>query len=303
MSTLSGASPDFDFWEFVSCGLCHLDFVKDSGTLSSVPFWLTNCGHVICNNHLNADQSCTVCGLANIQLIPLQQELESPMADWFTSLPTAFDTVAYSMRYQMNTMATLVRYFKKKYVQYRPLYERLKDERAETKRLTELVDELKKENKRLRQHLQVNHNEGAPQMNANGKRPRTDDDGYASGQRTSSPRSAATPLGPDRLTLPPGHQQSHFTSRQSHQLPESASTKQNLGCVSTISVHTLLLDILSHGVQELCLHTSSKCASAGDGDAEFISCTVRDGAPYTSPWRGGPQAPSCSYAPSSAPSE
>ncbi|KAI0647020.1 hypothetical protein C8Q79DRAFT_600047 [Trametes meyenii] len=260
MSTLSGMSSDFDFWEFVCCGLCHLDFVKESGTLSSVPFWLTNCGHVVCNSHLNADQSCTVCGTANIQLIPLQQELEPPMADWFSSLPTAFDTIAYSMRYQMNSMATLVRHFKKKYLQYRPLYERLRDERAETKRLTELVDELKQENKRLRQLLQANCSEGAVQVNANGKRPRTDDDG---GHHTSSPRSATASLGPDRLTLPPGHHQPQFNSRQSHQPPGTATVKQNLGSYAyvpprSVQAQTMVIPNLSHAQLGTVRHTQAR---------------------------------------------
>ena len=52
MSTLS-TSPELDFWEFVSCGICHLEFIKDNGGVSSVPFWITECGHVVCNTHLS----------------------------------------------------------------------------------------------------------------------------------------------------------------------------------------------------------------------------------------------------------
>ena len=36
---------------------------------------------------------------------------------------------------QFNTMATLIRYYKKKYMQYRPLYDRLKQQHSEVKRL------------------------------------------------------------------------------------------------------------------------------------------------------------------------
>ncbi|KAH8989217.1 hypothetical protein EDB86DRAFT_2944604 [Lactarius hatsudake] len=57
MSHVSSSSPnDLDIWEFV-------------------PFWLTECGHVICNVHLNADQSCCVCGSQQIQMMPLQKEV------------------------------------------------------------------------------------------------------------------------------------------------------------------------------------------------------------------------------------
>lgn len=45
--------PTFDFWEFVSCARCHLPFTPESGGPQSVPFWITECGHVVCNNHLS----------------------------------------------------------------------------------------------------------------------------------------------------------------------------------------------------------------------------------------------------------
>ncbi len=38
-------------------------------------------------------------------------------------------------QFQLNTMVSLVRFYKKKYWQYRPLYDRLKEEHAEAKRL------------------------------------------------------------------------------------------------------------------------------------------------------------------------
>ncbi|PIL23971.1 hypothetical protein GSI_13722 [Ganoderma sinense ZZ0214-1] len=65
----------------------------------------------------------------------MARDLEPPMANWFESAPAAFDAVGYTLRFQMNTMASLVRFYKKKYLQYRPLYERLKEEHAEVKRL------------------------------------------------------------------------------------------------------------------------------------------------------------------------
>ena len=47
-----------DFWEFVSCGKCHLPFVNDGAADGSaggptIPFWLTECGHILCNQHLS----------------------------------------------------------------------------------------------------------------------------------------------------------------------------------------------------------------------------------------------------------
>lgn len=91
MTNISSDQSDFDFWEFVSCAKCQLSFSPDAAL---VPFWLTECGHVICNNHLSLlflstnlncsnvgqidpDQSCSHCGSQGIQLAPLQQEVLS----------------------------------------------------------------------------------------------------------------------------------------------------------------------------------------------------------------------------------
>ena len=52
MSNIS-QPPEFNFWEFVSCGICHLEYIKETGALSNVPFWLTECGHVACNAHIS----------------------------------------------------------------------------------------------------------------------------------------------------------------------------------------------------------------------------------------------------------
>lgn len=137
MSHVSAPDPqEFDFWEFVNCGICHLEFVKDTGALSSVPFWLTSCGHVVCNSHISEspadcfapragyrppflfegpDQTCGECGSPDTQLMPLAREvrrplyfrprfrthvrqMEPPIANWFQSVPTAFDAVGYTLR-------------------------------------------------------------------------------------------------------------------------------------------------------------------------------------------------------------
>jgi len=43
----------YDFWEAVTCAKCHLRFVPDAGGPPLVPFWITECGHILCNNHLS----------------------------------------------------------------------------------------------------------------------------------------------------------------------------------------------------------------------------------------------------------
>ena len=60
--TMSNASApqssSFDFWEFVACGTCQLPFISTSTSGPTIPFWLTECGHIVCNNHLSAPFSC-----------------------------------------------------------------------------------------------------------------------------------------------------------------------------------------------------------------------------------------------------
>src|SRR6266702_4553670 len=58
MSHISSSSPnDLDFWEFVTCSKCHLPFSSGPSAPPQVPFWLTECGHVICNIHLSKSSS------------------------------------------------------------------------------------------------------------------------------------------------------------------------------------------------------------------------------------------------------
>ncbi|KAF7338193.1 RING-type domain-containing protein [Mycena venus] len=212
MSNVSSAPAEFDFWEFVSCSRCHLPFASGSG--ATVPFWLTECGHVVCNTHLNIDQSCAQCGMTNIQLVPLQREMEAPMSEWFRSIPHALDTVAYAAKFQQETMAFQIRYYKAKQQQQRGLIDRLKRETAELKKINDI---LANENAQFRQHLGYQDGrDGEPEpsddLNQNGKRPMNDADQYR--PRTSSSRSTVTPLGPNRLTLPPGQQPPSLSSNR-----------------------------------------------------------------------------------------
>lgn len=51
-SSIAGDSV-YDFWEAVTCAKCHLRFVPDNGGPPLVPFWITECGHILCNSHLS----------------------------------------------------------------------------------------------------------------------------------------------------------------------------------------------------------------------------------------------------------
>ncbi|KAK0463988.1 uncharacterized protein EV420DRAFT_1638910 [Desarmillaria tabescens] len=203
MSAVSTSQPEFDFWEFVNCARCQLPFSSDAG--ATIPFWLTECGHIVCNNHLNADQSCTVCGSPGIQLVPLQREMEPPMSDWFRSIPYALDSIAYTAKFQQESMAAQIQYYRTRHQQQRAHIEKLKREMAELKRANQyLTGELSSyqqgvDSSQQQMYHRRDDQEPSDNMNAHGKRPMD--------QRpmtTPSPHSSL--IGPDRLTLPPGQQ-------------------------------------------------------------------------------------------------
>ncbi|KAH9035528.1 hypothetical protein EDB85DRAFT_867501 [Lactarius pseudohatsudake] len=216
MSHVSSSSPnDLDIWEFVTCSKCHLPFSSGPSAPPQVPFWLTECGHVICNVHLNADQSCCVCGSQQIQMMPLQKELDPPMSDWFCSIPRAMDTISYAVKFQQDMLASLIRFQREKMAQQRDIIIRVKHEREELKNLRKMVEELRAENEQLRLYAGLDSNGTMSAPNSGSKRRRID--AYnADGRNLSSPRSATTPLGPNRLTLPPDRQPPVLGQRSSN---------------------------------------------------------------------------------------
>jgi len=116
----------YDFWEAVTCAKCHLRFVPDGGGPPLVPFWITECGHILCNNHLSgctdnrsffglaltsngledADQSCSNCGDRPINLAPLQREVsdDGRTACIFVWLLTCTDGTAHKRLVQITSL-------------------------------------------------------------------------------------------------------------------------------------------------------------------------------------------------------
>ncbi|KAI0699700.1 hypothetical protein BC835DRAFT_1330339 [Cytidiella melzeri] len=204
---------DFDFWEFVTCACCYLKFAPEDTSRSSVPFWLTECGHVLCNNHLKTDQSCAKCGQRDIQVSALQYQMDQPMAAWFTAAPQTMYATAFAATFQYNQLASLVRHYKHRCSQHRLLIENLRASVQDQTALQRTIEELQEENQRLREYI----GEPSEITNANGKRRMQEFHRHTSGARTnSSPRTVVTPVGPGRLTLPPSHQQPNFPDTQHH---------------------------------------------------------------------------------------
>ncbi|KAF9646385.1 hypothetical protein BDM02DRAFT_3026715 [Thelephora ganbajun] len=193
----------YDFWEAVTCAKCHLRFVPDGGGLPLAPFWITECGHILCNNHLNADQSCSYCGDRPINLAPLQREMEPPISDWFRSLPYAIDSLANSVKFQQATTGSLLKYYREKIHKQRSIIEQFKKERAELISLRSINERLQQENEYMRSQLEYSGNSDPGDPSRPTKRQRLD----YHGDSFSSPRRMSTPVRPDRLTFPPDHQE------------------------------------------------------------------------------------------------
>ena len=142
MSNTSGDRSEFDFWEFVSCSKCRMPFALDNG-LATIPFWLTECGHVICNNHLSlssiislyrfvdfeqggvlvnarswsellsmrnarhpSSTSPTTGSLAWITgAVSHNYQMDPPMSEWFQSIPRSLDSIAYAAKVHDNFLS------------------------------------------------------------------------------------------------------------------------------------------------------------------------------------------------------
>ncbi|GJE95162.1 RING-type domain-containing protein [Phanerochaete sordida] len=166
MSNLEQApQQDFDFWDYVTCSRCHLSFTPDNGGPPPVPFWVTECGHVVCNNHLRTDQSCAKCGQRDIQVAPLQRDMDPPMSNWFSSAPQALDTLAFTTRFQIESLASLVRYYKRKCAHQRSLIERMRPAIQENKDLRRALEGVQNETCQSQNYMEPS---GMP--NGNGKR-------------------------------------------------------------------------------------------------------------------------------------
>ncbi|KZV82684.1 hypothetical protein EXIGLDRAFT_335988 [Exidia glandulosa HHB12029] len=121
---------DESIWPYIHCGVCHYLFQRqrDTSAPPSVPFWLTECGHVVCNTHLHPEKLCAQCGAQNIEVVSLQQQLDPPMADWFRPLPYALDAIAQAAKFQLQMISTLLQAYKSKCLKQRQTIESLRSE-------------------------------------------------------------------------------------------------------------------------------------------------------------------------------
>ncbi|PVG00294.1 hypothetical protein CPB86DRAFT_237752 [Serendipita vermifera] len=217
----------YSIWEYVHCGVCLLPFVnpRNPNAPPPVPFWLTECSHVVCNNHLNVDQTCRQCKTGEpVELMPLQRELPDPMGRWFQNMPTALEDMIGSVKFQHETMANLIRFYKSKCLSQKELIDRL---RRELDSLKAGGNQISHANENVHDHGgNVEHDE----FNSNGKRRRVE---HTAPTRENEPphrrTSAFMPgLRPSRLTLrPPSAQQGTTT--------KAKSKKPSRICISTRS--------------------------------------------------------------------
>lgn len=151
--------------------------------------------------------------------------MDPPMSDWFRSLPHAIDSIANAVKFQQQSLATLVQHYRRQCLQLSATCDRLRNERRELRGYVHSllptlsilpcqatgreVEALRHEITQLR-HLEprsvlIHNQEPSAHQNANGKRPLVEAGGQSgSVKANSSPRSVPTPVAPLRLTLLPG---------------------------------------------------------------------------------------------------
>ncbi|KAF8163485.1 hypothetical protein B0H34DRAFT_695625 [Crassisporium funariophilum] len=60
--------------------------------------------------------------------------MDLPMSEWFRSIPLALNSVAFAAKFQQETMASQIQYYKSRQQQFRHFIERLKRDLAELKK-------------------------------------------------------------------------------------------------------------------------------------------------------------------------
>ncbi|KZS91052.1 hypothetical protein SISNIDRAFT_169015 [Sistotremastrum niveocremeum HHB9708] len=210
-------SQPFDIWDFVHCGICYTTFVNpdnpNPNAPPTVPFWVTECGHVVCNNHLKPDKTCGVCGHTDVAVMAMSRDLPDPMSQWFRPIPARQEELAFASNVQQETVSKLLKHYRRKHLRYKNILAQMKKQSDEDRRK---IDHLRAENERLRKGGSTS---GPLQdsTNVNGKRRRIEDHGgyvvrchtaiqhiLMLHNRSSSVASnhVIEPPPPERLTLP-----------------------------------------------------------------------------------------------------
>ncbi|KAG8966250.1 hypothetical protein FRC03_012261 [Tulasnella sp. 419] len=204
---LSASVPQpFDFWDFVYCSQCMLPYLSEGQSQPTVPFWATECGHVLCNRHLNPDRSCPSCGSPNVAVSPLQKDMPSPINSWFQPVPQALEGITATVRFQQEMLAKQVRFYRDKCLKQKEVLDRVRVELTKYKELKIAYEDLQSQ---LRfQAVEDNSSTGT-------KRPRTSS--IHGDFQKSSPfdhpprRGTVTPITSNRLTLPKNQSIPMFT--------------------------------------------------------------------------------------------
>lgn len=214
----------YSAWEFVHCSVCYLPFInpRNPNAPPIIPFWLAECTHVVCNNHLNVDRTCRQCNDGKrIELMPLQLDLPEPMSRWFQPLPDALLDLVGASKFQHETMANLLRFYKKKSARQNEIIEKLKSE----------VDTLRAQaiqTTQEREAMGVTYNDmGHELVGGSGKRRKIDAgvSGFPAAENTfhQQHESPSSNYGTSRLTLRPGSARAEQVQGHSHH----ASTSVN----------------------------------------------------------------------------
>ncbi|KAG8738436.1 hypothetical protein FRC12_016759, partial [Ceratobasidium sp. 428] len=120
-----------NIWNYVHCSVCMVLFLPPNrpNPVPDMPFWVTDCGHVICNNDLKADQSCSACGTTGITCVPLQQHnMPSPLSQWFVPMAETHERMAAAATVQYNMLTELIEHYKNKYGSAKIMIARLQAE-------------------------------------------------------------------------------------------------------------------------------------------------------------------------------
>ncbi|RIA86119.1 hypothetical protein C1645_780361 [Glomus cerebriforme] len=152
------------YTEFLHCNACFT--YSSSPKEDQIRFWLTECGHVVCESCLSKhgeasrdissnamEHTCSVCN-TKCATIELTDKLSPNLGAFFRSAHEMLDEVADVMRFQKTNTTSLIEFLKDKLGKQRQMLDKAKNELLQYKDMKNELQNLKEENRRLKSQLQ-----------------------------------------------------------------------------------------------------------------------------------------------------
>ncbi|CAG8595189.1 10727_t:CDS:2, partial [Scutellospora calospora] len=155
--------------EFLHCNACFAYLTSSTSSTTretQIRFWLTECGHVICQSCLNKhgdttqDNSSTatepICPVCNTKCaaVELTDQLPPNLSMFFRPAHEIIEETADILRFQQTNTFSLLKFLKDKVAKQKQMLDKAKNELLQYKDTKNQLQAIKKENQRLKAQIQ-----------------------------------------------------------------------------------------------------------------------------------------------------